>query len=270
MYYYISKNVANLHIKPKKMSEVGSQAIYGTFIKILKKEKKWFYIQTPDKYQGWVLQEHVIAKNSAYTNNLASIKPLWAHIHYVEDTTPYPPIITLPFETKIEIVSSKKEFCNRWIRVKLLDEKIYYAQSRDFEFNPKILSIEEMVRFSKKFLDIPYYWGGNSSFGYDCSGFSQMLYRQMKIFIFKDSFKQAIDPNLKDVELKDLKKGDLLFFGDKKISHVAIYLGNKKIIHAATKNVRPKIQISSFRGLDFKKIISIKRKKHKYTFPFAN
>ena len=269
--HYISKNVANLHVIPKEVSEVATQAIYATEIKILKEQNNWFFIQTPDKYQGWILKDFVISKKSSYLKTQASIrvKSLWAHVHLVEDTTPYPPIITLPFETKIEIISTKEEFLNRWIKVRLIDGKEGFAQSRDFDFNPKILSLSEMIAFSKSFINIPYYWGGNSSFGYDCSGFTQMLYRQMGINIYKDSFDQAKDPNLKDVEFKDLQIGDLVFFSSnkKKITHVGMYLEDSKIIHAGTKNVQPKIQITKISssntndGINIKSFVTARRKK---------
>ena len=35
-----------------------------------------------------------------------------------------------------------------------------------------------MLMFSSRFAGLPYLWGGTSTFGYDCSGFTQMLYRQ--------------------------------------------------------------------------------------------
>jgi len=268
---HISRNVANLHLLPEEISEVGSQAIYGTPIKILKEQHNWFYVQTPDEYQGWVLKDFVIFKDCSYpTSNFAIVKSLWAHIQYVEDTTPHPPIITLPFETKVEIVSSKEEFCNRWIKIRLIDGEIGYAQTRDLDFDSRILSLDEMINFSKTFLNIPYYWGGNSSFGYDCSGFTQMLYRQMGVNIFKDSFNQAIDPKVRRSEnFSDLQKGDLVFFGSNKISHVGMYLDSGKIIHAGTVNIQPKVQITeisphtSIEGINMNNFVYRKKKKEK-------
>ena len=272
--YYVSKNVANIHIVPQEISEVGSQAIYGTPIEILKEQNNWFFVQTPDQYQGWVLKDCVIAKNCSYpkTSISAKVKSLWTHIQYVEDTTPHPPIITLPFETKIEVISSKEELYNRWIKVLLINGKIGFAQSRDFVFNFdfKILSIDEMIDLSKAFLNLPYYWGGNSSFGYDCSGFTQMLYRQMGVNIFKDSFNQAIDPNLEEVKLKDLQKGDLVFFSSNKIivTHVGMYVSDGKIIHSSAggKTSQPKIQITKISshkaigGINMENVVSARRK----------
>jgi len=245
--FYISKNVANLHAEANKTSELCSQAIYGTLIKILKEHNNWYYIETPDKYQGWILKDLVISKESSYPNTPnAKIKSLWAHIYPLDDITSHPPIITLVFETKIEVMSPKEELSNRWIKIRLIDGNIAYAQSRDLDFDQKILSIDEMTDLSKTFLNIPYYWGGSSSFGYDCSGFAQMLYRQMGINILRDSSDQAQDPNLQEVKFENLQKGDLVFFSDnqKKIAHVGIYLGNNEIIHSATKNVLPKVQIT--------------------------
>ena len=265
--FYISKNIANIHIIPQKKSEVGSQAIYGTFIKILKEENNWSFIKTPDKYLGWVLRKNIISKFSKYlkTPIIGKINSLWAHIHFVEDTTPYPPIITLPFDTRVEVLSEEEELSNRWIKVKLLDGKIGFAQSMDFSFDNKLLTIDEMVKFSKNFLNTPYYWGGNSSFGFDCSGFTQMLYKQMGVNIPKDSFNQAINLNLNDVDINDIKKGDLVFFScnNIRITHVGLYLGNDKFVHAGAglNNTKPKIQISKLSTYP-KKVLKVRRAKN--------
>jgi gamma-D-glutamyl-L-lysine dipeptidyl-peptidase len=246
--YYVSKNVAHLHVMSNEFSEVGSQAIYGTPLQVLQKNDFCFFVETPDKYHGWILKENVIEKHRTYlkTPIIAKVQSLWAHIHLVDDTTPFPPIISLPFDTKIEVISEKEELEDRWIMVRLIDGQLAYAQSQDFTFDSKLLTVDEMITLSKKFIGIPYFWGGASSFGFDCSGFTQMLYKQMGINISKDSFSQAIDSNLIDIPLEEIKKGDLLFFSSNgiRVTHVGMYLKNDDFIHASTKNVQPVVQIS--------------------------
>ncbi|MBN2479494.1 MAG: C40 family peptidase [Parachlamydiales bacterium] len=256
--FYISKSVVNLHKEAKEISDINTQAIYGTPIKILKKKNNWFFVIASNKYQGWVEKTNIISIMNVYPQHTkrAKVKSLWTHVYYIEDTEPYPPIITLPFESEIEVISPKDKFSNRWIKVRLIDGKIGFVQSRDLDFEYKILSIEEAIDLGKNFLNIPYYWGGNSSFGYDCSAFVQMLYRQMGVNIFRNTSDQINDPNLEEVKsLKDLQKGDLVFFSSDMISvtHVAMYIGDKTVIHSKAKNVQPKIQttkISSNKTID--------------------
>lgn len=70
-------------------------------------------------------------------------------------------------------------------------------------------------------------WGGTSDFGFDCSGFTQRLFRYSGFEIPRNSDQQRdFFDGLPDLE--HAKRGDLIFFK----GHVAFYLGRGKIIHA--------------------------------------
>lgn len=83
---------------------------------------------------------------------------------------------------------------------------------------------------AKKHLGLPYVWGGTSPVsGFDCSGFTQYVYRTLGVEIprvARDQQKVG-----KQIDVKDIKVGDLLFYG-KPAHHVAIYAGNGYYIHA--------------------------------------
>ena len=98
---------------------------------------------------------------------------------------------------------------------------------------------------ARRFLGMTYTWGGSSSFGYDCSGFTQMLVRSRGIHMPRDADQQAAWNGVVAIERKDLQPGDLLFFGDsdKKITHTGMYIGNGEFIHDTT-NTHPMVQIS--------------------------
>ena len=93
-------------------------------------------------------------------------------------------------------------------------------------------------------MGIPYLWGGTSSKGLDCSGFSKTVYYANGIILPRDASQQVFSGDLVDTEndFENLQKGDLLFFGfstdgnkKERITHVAIYIGNKNFIHASGK-----------------------------------
>lgn len=239
-FIYINENVASMHAETDEISEVVSQAIYGTPIKIIENQGQWAKVETPDTYQGWCRVSHLKSSSSSYPSPpiVARVKSIWTHIYYVSDTSPHPPVMTLPYGVCIEVVSPMEDLNNRWIKVRMLDEKIFWAQSNDFIFNPDPISLDQMIEEAKKFIGLPYRWGGNSSFGFDCSGLVQTLFSQMGVHLPRDASLQVKAENVEEVAPQLLTKGDLVFFGRSKerVTHVGIYLGDSQFIHAVTTN----------------------------------
>ena len=96
-------------------------------------------------------------------------------------------------------------------------------------------SASSAVGVAEQYLGCKYVSGGTSpSTGFDCSGFTQYVYKQCGISISRTSYTQANDGTA--VSKSDLQPGDLLLFhsnGSSSIGHVGIYAGNGKFIHAA-------------------------------------
>lgn len=93
---------------------------------------------------------------------------------------------------------------------------------------------EKVVEIAKKYLGVPYVWGGTTPSGFDCSGLVQYVFKEA---IGKDLPRVTTQQETQgiDVSLDKLEVGDLLFWGDKgNSSHVAIYIGNNEFIHAPT------------------------------------
>jgi peptidoglycan DL-endopeptidase CwlO len=93
---------------------------------------------------------------------------------------------------------------------------------------------QQVVEYALKFVGNPYVWGGESlTNGADCSGFVQAVYADFGYYLPRVSRSQASAG--KSVSESDLLPGDLLFYGTSSgyINHVAMYIGNGKIVHAA-------------------------------------
>lgn len=81
----------------------------------------------------------------------------------------------------------------------------------------------------------PYVWAtANPNIGFDCSGLTYYVYKQVGINLSRTSYTQ-INYGTR-VSASELRKGDLVFFnnGGGRISHVGIYIGNNKFVHAST------------------------------------
>jgi cell wall-associated NlpC family hydrolase len=131
----------------------------------------------------------------------------------------------------------------RWLEVRLPDDRAGWLQRGDAMFDSKLLTISETIALSKRFLRLPYFWGGTSTFGFDCSGFTQMLCRRRGVTIPRDASVQAKWEGAVPVDRADLKPGDLLFFGESRITHTGMYIGEGEFINATT-HERPVVQIS--------------------------
>ncbi|WP_424769087.1 C40 family peptidase [Paenibacillus sp. sgz302251] len=83
----------------------------------------------------------------------------------------------------------------------------------------------------------PYKMGGNSTKGFDCSGFTTYVFNKMGIELPRTSSSQAKEGT--KVAKADLLPGDLVFFdtiggNNGAISHVSIYIGDGIIAHASS------------------------------------
>jgi len=86
-----------------------------------------------------------------------------------------------------------------------------------------------------RYLGVKYVWGGESPrTGFDCSGFTQYVFARHGVRIPRTSRAQVAAGTRIPVTLSSLRPGDLIMFANpgKPISHVALYVGNKRIIHS--------------------------------------
>jgi len=252
--YVVVVPVANMYSGPSDKSDVVSQAIYGSDVTLVMSRGEWSRIQTSDHYKGWVPSRHIriLLTGSGYAMSgpTVQVESLFANLYAEPDITKHKPLITVPFETRLELISDARTKDGKpapegWLQVHLPDLRSAWVQAGDVVSSPKPLSISESIALAKRFLGIPYLWGGRSSFGFDCSGFTQMLVRSRGLEMPRDADQQAAWGGLVPVERNHLQAGDLLFFGEspKQITHTGMYIGEGQFIHDTT-NGHPVVQIS--------------------------
>jgi cell wall-associated NlpC family hydrolase len=253
--------VANMYSKPSEDADVVSQAIYGTNVGFMEEKEGWAKVRTPDDYTGWMplsSLRRLSAADRLYasTGRFAQVGSLFANLYREPDVTKHQPLLTVPFETRLEALSEPPADGGRWLQVRLPDDRTAWVQRGDIAFDPKPLTIPETIELAKRFLGLTYLWGGTSSFGYDCSGFTQMLVRRRGVTMPRDADLQAAWHGLAAVKRNKLKPGDLLFFGEsaEKITHTGMYIGRGKFIHDTTHG-RPRVQISRLADQPWTKLL---------------
>lgn len=104
----------------------------------------------------------------------------------------------------------------------------------------------EIVDFALQFEGNPYVYGGTSlTNGADCSGFVMSVFKEFGYELPRVAAAQYSASNQKSLE--DIEPGDLVFYGDYGIDHVALYIGNNQIIHASTAATGIKISDFTYR-----------------------
>ena len=94
---------------------------------------------------------------------------------------------------------------------------------------------EEIAAYAQNFLGTPYVYGGSSTSGFDCSGFTKYVYGQFGYTLNRTATDQL--SNGVSVRKDELQPGDLVFFKyrtSKPVSHVGIYIGSGQFVHAST------------------------------------
>jgi cell wall-associated NlpC family hydrolase len=103
----------------------------------------------------------------------------------------------------------------------------------------------QVVREAFNYCGTQYRWGGKTTMGIDCSGLTSMCYMLQGILIYRDAKIIAGFP-VKDIPIKDRKKGDLLYFP----GHIAMYIGRDRYIHSTAKKGSDGVVVNSLNPND--------------------
>jgi len=257
----VLRPVANMYSRPTEDADVVSQAIYGSNVVLMEQKEGWAHIRTADDYTGWTPMAD-LRPGPAYasTGRIAEVVGRFAHIYREADVTKHAPLLTAPFEARLEVTSPAAADA-RWLQVRLPDDRAGWIQSGDVAFDVKPLTVPEMLDLAQRFLGAPYTWGGTSSYGYDCSGFAQMLERRRGVLMPRDAQPQADWSGQSVVKRENLQPGDLLYFGssDKHITHTGVYLGDNRFISATTYQT-PMVRIDDLADPHWSRILVAQRR----------
>jgi cell wall-associated NlpC family hydrolase len=245
----VVRPILNMYSSATSDTDVVSQAVYATPVTVLEEKGGWAKIKTPDDYTGWVESPALAGRSGdpyGSGKNVVQVRSLFAHIYREDSVTRHAPLLTVPFETRLELDGENVTKSERWSAILLPDGRRAMIQTADVAPAGGTLNIDETIALARRFLGLPYTWGGTSSYGYDCSGFTQMLMRQRGYSMPRDARDQAVWAGLGPVETTDVKPGDLLYFGssEQRITHTGMYIGDRQFINATT-HERPVVRIDN-------------------------
>lgn len=204
-------------------SEMVSQLLFGEGAEVLEVTKDFIKIKCLyDGYEGWtqvsqlaeVDEEIAKAAPAGYTFKRNTVVML-------NDTPMYVSLATPVFENT---------FFGK--------HKVKYTDDETALFDARYFTEEVIKMVALLYENVPYLWGGKSSFGIDCSGLVQQVFKIFGKPLLRDAYQQAMQGESIGF-LQEVQCGDLAFFdnAEGKIVHVGILLNSEEIIHASG-NVR--------------------------------
>lgn len=212
-------SVVPLRKSASDTSQMVSQLMFGDVVEVLEKvAENWVLVKNSyDHYEGFMDPKQLLKIDS---------------IDYIN-------FQTSPFTNResIRIESSMGNYllpsaCS------FLDQEFQVGETQ-FKVNTSLYSIKEeqkdaIPEIARSYLNTPYLWGGKSSFGLDCSGFTQSVFKMAGIKLLRDASQQASQGELLNF-LEEAQAGDLAFFDneEEEIIHVGIILSSNEIIHAS-------------------------------------
>ncbi|MBE0669048.1 MAG: C40 family peptidase, partial [Anaerolineales bacterium] len=233
-------SVSNLRSIPDHVSELVSQVMMGTPLRVLDCNEKWCRVQTPEYYIGWM-------DTSGFQRITQKELDCWkASNRYLFNSVSGN--VYDAAGKRGEVVSDLvqgdlfevDEVSGRFLKIKIPDCRTGYVRKADCIPFDQWINLEPGARatssLARQMMGYPYLWGGTSVKAADCSGFVKQVYYMQGVILARDASQQARYGEAVDFSNRNnLQTGDLLFFGRdaQHITHVGIYLGNGNFVHAS-------------------------------------
>jgi cell wall-associated NlpC family hydrolase len=194
-----------------------TQALFGERLMAFEIRDDWVWCQLErDGYVGYIAKASV---SNDLTNPTHRVSVPTTFLYPLPDIKSQAPH-NLPMNAKLQVVAS--------------DEKFSRLSNGQYVFTKHVRPLNEFaadfVSVAEKFLDVPYYWGGKTAQGLDCSGLVQTSLEACGISSPRDTDMQEtqLGQNLLINDPDSLRRGDLVFWK----GHVGIMADQKTLLHA--------------------------------------
>jgi cell wall-associated NlpC family hydrolase len=226
MSYRINVNITDVWAKPEFNSERTNQALFNEPIKVLENGQQYSLVKLSDGYEGYVKNDFISDVKELSGEEYVILKTLATA--YITPDKRAPVATILPFTSVVKINQPCKRYVscltNRYGEIFLDDDDVITLGQ-----TPKLTrkTIPIFLKSVKRFIGVPYLWGGRSFFGLDCSGLIQLNCKFFGVDLPRDT-KDQIKFG-KEVSRDEIMPGDLLFFE----RHVALAISDKDYIHSS-------------------------------------
>jgi gamma-D-glutamyl-L-lysine dipeptidyl-peptidase len=244
VYGVVNVSVANVRVKPGHAQELATQVLLGTPLKVLKRKGGWLYVQTPESYLGWTDDMITALDKEAFDAWAARPKVIvtatygFARASHARDADIVSDVVAGDILALVATGSSHYDVEYPDGRVGALPRDD--GQQYDQWLSQATDTPERILLTARRFMGVPYLWGGTSAKALDCSGFTKTVFYLNGVLLPRDAGQQARvgHPIDVDQEFANLRPGDLVFFGSRgtdtkpdRVTHVGIYIADRQFIH---------------------------------------
>lgn len=192
---YVNSQTINVRQKADKTSQVIKQLTVNTQVTVLSTENGWSYVDI-NGTKGYIA-ENLLSSTKQETSRSATTERSKTNTTTATQTTSTSETTTSSNTSTAGTTTSKTG--------------------------------GTVVEYAKQFLGCKYVYGGTTTNGFDCSGFTQYVYKHFGVNLNRTAAAQYSN----GTAVTDLQTGDLVMFGKSGINHVGIYIGGNTFIHAA-------------------------------------
>ena len=261
-------SIAKDFVYVRKSASTGCKAIgklhRGSAGTILGKKGAWVKISS-GSLKGYVKKEYIATGADAeklaekYGTKYAVLKKGTSVLNVREEKNTSSDIVTqLPEGKRYTVKSENADWCKVKVKGKSgyiakedVHTKYSFKEAKSLKKKTKETvrsyasenKAESLISYAKQFIGNKYVWGGTSlTNGTDCSGFTLRVFQKFGYSLPRVAAAQCDASTKKDIS--QIEPGDLVFYGNGYIDHVALYIGDGKIIHAS--NAATGIKISDY------------------------
>jgi len=247
----VGLSAVNLRAAPSYESALETQVLMGVPVTILEKQGYWCRVRCSEPcYEGWVTD---LCLDNMDTETLEAYLRAPKYICTAEASH----VLEKPFDEAQRVCDlvMGDVLCKclspqglpvrsgKFLKVALPSGKEGYVHKTALSDRATWKMVthgtgEDVAMQARRFIGVPYLWGGNTVKGLDCSGLVWLCWHMNGVELPRNASAQAREGE--QVPLDELQPGDLIFYGraasEEKpmaVTHVAIYLGDNHIIHAA-------------------------------------
>lgn len=230
----VATTITGLYAQPSFGAELMTEWLNGRVLEILMEQESWAFVRGLDGYLGWMYLPYLIEEVPPSPTHwvIAPVALLYAQTNeeaeLVGRVLGGTAVTVAKVDGRWAWVTLAGGLCG-WLVVAGLRPISEWAGLRNGRRS-------QIIQDAGHWMGVPYFWGGGSALGIDCSGYSQLLHRLVGVELPRDAdwqyaAGQPVEP--------PFLPGDLLFFGGdgyREITHVGMSLGKWRMIHASRRH----------------------------------